>query len=299
MSNPLGVIGTFMMGAATGSLVTWLKQKHLVAECRNLFEQIREDREASAEANSSFGMKALVVSPDPEIINLFSGLFREKRIQTLNCSVVSDAANQLSSEKFEAIVLDCDRVEGCVDLLRSLPGPHKYVVIVAITTDNRKREDASRDGASFVIQRPLEPLEIQNLLRAAYGRMLRDLQAYFRLAVELPVSIRTAPGTVVQCRTLNLSQNGMAVTSHASFTTGEKINVGFAIPNTSIFVSGDGEVIWDDKHGKTGIRFQCTSSPTQAKYFEWLHDHFIMALDTKVGGPRVLNQVALVPTRGG
>ena len=124
---------------------------------------------------------------------------------------------------------------------------------------------------------------MRDLLRAAYGRMLRDLQAYFRLAVELPVSIRTTSGIVVQCRTLNLSQNGMAVSSHTTLTVGEKINVGFAIPNTSIFVSGDGEVIWDDKHGKTGVRFQCSSGSAQGQFFDWLHDHFIMALDTGSG----------------
>jgi hypothetical protein len=84
------------------------------------------------------------------MIKVFSGLFREKRIETLNCSVAIDAANRLSYEKFEAIVLDCDRVEGCVDLLRTLPGPHKNVMAVVIADDYGKREDASRNGASFV-----------------------------------------------------------------------------------------------------------------------------------------------------
>jgi DNA-binding response OmpR family regulator len=291
MTNSLNIIGTFMIGAATGSLVTWLKQRHLIAECRNLLERIPQNPQLSAEGGPRFGMKALVVSPDIEVIKLFSGLFREKGIETQNCFVAIDAANRLSYEKFEAIVLDSDRVEGCVDLLRTLPGPHKNVMAVVIASDSGKREDASKNGASFVIHRPLDVLEIRNLLRAAYGRMLRDLQGYFRLAVELPVSIRTVSGTVVQCRTMNLSRNGMALSTHESFTVGEKINVGFAVPNTSIFVSGEGEVIWDDKHGKTGVRFQCTNSTSQARFFEWLHDHFITELDTEPGAGHVPDQV--------
>jgi PilZ domain len=279
MSSALDAVGTFMVGAATGALVTWIKQKHLFAEYRKLIEQGPGSGPAP-KANSRFSLKALIVSSDAEITNLFSSLFREKQIETLNYSVVADAETQLSHEKFEAIVLDCDRVEGCIGLLRRLPGPHQKVLLIAIATEDDKRDDVSKIGASFVIQRPLERLEIHNLLLAAHGRMLRDLQAYFRLAIELPVSIRTASGSVVQCRTLNLSQNGMAMAAHTCFIIGERINVGFAIPNSDIFVSGDGEVIWDDKHGKTGIRFQCSNPSAQAKFFDWLHNHFIVALDT-------------------
>jgi hypothetical protein len=64
MTNSLNIIGTFMIGAATGSLVTWLKQRHLIAECRNLLERIPQNPQLSAEGGPRFGMKALVVSPD-------------------------------------------------------------------------------------------------------------------------------------------------------------------------------------------------------------------------------------------
>jgi hypothetical protein len=64
MTDSLTVMGTFLMGAATGSLVTWLKQRHLIAECRKLLERIPQNPQLSAEASPKFGMKALVVSPD-------------------------------------------------------------------------------------------------------------------------------------------------------------------------------------------------------------------------------------------
>ena len=281
MFNPLSVIPTFIMGVATGSLITWIRQRHLLAECQTLLKQVSDGCERPAESQPRFGMKALVVSPDVNVVRLFSNLLGERRIETLDCSLASSAASKLSSEKFEVIVLDCDQVEGSENVLKKLPGPHKQVVVIAIATEGAQSKRAAVQGATFIVARPIDSTEIRHLLRAAYGRMLRDLQSYFRLAVELPVTIGTATGALVQCRTLNLSQNGMAVTTRTVFNVGERINVTFAIPNTPTFVNGDGEVIWDDKHGKTGIRFQCTNPSEQAKFFEWLHDHLVMALDSE------------------
>lgn len=78
---------------------------------------------------------------------------------------------------------------------------------------------------------------------------------------------------------------------YSSISVGERINVGSAITNAPIFVAGDGEVISDNKHGEKGRRFQCTSTPAQAKFFEWLHDPFILALDSGAGGPSAADQV--------
>ncbi len=109
--------------------------------------------------------------------------------------------------------------------------------------------------------------------------MLRDGQSYFRLGIELPISIRRASGTLVRCASLNLSQTGAAVSTPSSFIVGEQVNLAFAVPNTDIFVSAEGKIIWDDKHGKAGISFACTSSSIQARFFEWLNDHFFMPRD--------------------
>lgn len=78
---------------------------------------------------------------------------------------------------------------------------------------------------------------------------------------------------------------------YSSISVGEKINVGSAITNALIFIAGDGDVISDNKHGKTGRRFQCKSPPAQAKFFEWLHDPFILALDSGAGRPSAADQV--------
>lgn len=274
LCDPLAITGIFLIGASAGALVTYSRCKHLLTRQR---EPLQSNKPSTpAEAKAHLGLKALIVGRDPEMISVFSAMFYEKSIEARKCFLESAALDQLSSEKYEAIVLDFDGVVDCGRILNSLPRPNEKVLVFAIASAPEKKEAASRAGATLVIERPVTPTKVRQILRVAYGRMLRDGQQYFRLAVELPVSIRSRSGTVLQCTTLNLSQTGMAVKSPSSFIVGEPINLAFAIPNTGIFVTANGKIIWDDKHGKTGISFECANGSAQSGYYEWLHEHFFM-----------------------
>src|SRR6266478_2776953 len=172
-------------------------------------------------------MKALLVGCDPEIVGTFSHLFREVRIEVHECAFGPVAIDRLSSEKFEALVLDVDDVGGCADILKGLKGarPNEHVVVFAVGSDSRANETASALGTAFIIERPLVPSQIRDLLRRVYGDMLHDRQAYFRLAVELPVSIRRGSGILLQCATIDISQGGMAVSSPCPLDAGEQLNI--------------------------------------------------------------------------
>ena len=280
LPDPLGVLGIFMMGASAGAFVMHIKYKSLLRDCQKALEvdvanqRTANEPPAPPESKPHFGMKALILAHDEDLLIIFSHLLHEQGIDA-KCSLESEALLRLSTEKFEAIVLDFDQIADCPDLLKKLPRPNENVLLIAVASGDQK-EAAVGAGVTFVVQRPLIPTEVREVLRAAYGRMLRDGQRYFRLAVALPVSIRKRSGEVLQCTSLNLSQTGMAVTSPSNFIAGESVYIVFAIPNTDVFVSAEGKVIWDDKHGKTGVSFECTTPSAQPRYYEWLHDHFFM-----------------------
>src|SRR5437016_1668654 len=128
--------------------------------------------------------------------------------------------------------------------------------------------------------------------------MLHDRQAYFRLAVELTVSIRRGSGDLLECTTINLSQSGMAVRTPHPLEVGERLSIAFAVPNTDLFVSAEGAVIWDNRDGKAGIHCQYTNSSVQARFFEWLHDQFFTRFErmqTELSLAHSI-QATLVPT---
>jgi CheY-like chemotaxis protein len=245
-------------------------------------------------------MKALVVGGDPEMVDVFSQLFSELDIETDRCALESAAIDQLSSGKFEALVLDVDDVAGYANILERMKASrqNRNLLVFAVASDSRAQEAASASGDAFIIRRPLVASHIRDLLCREYGRMLRDSQAYFRLAVELPVSIRRGSGNLLQCTTTNLSQSGMAIRTPFPLDIGEQLIIAFAVPNTDVSVNADGTVIWDDRHGRAGIRFQCSSPVTQLRFFEWLHDHFFVRFDRMQTELSLAHhiQATLVPT---
>lgn len=280
--NPLATIGIFMLGASAGSLVTYARDRHIIDDLRRALEGSFANVRASADAKPLSGMKVLVLARDAEMVGIFTRLFREIQIETQQCALESEALDQLLSEKFDALVLDIDQVSWCAQILKTSHGtrPNQNAVVFAVATGVRAKEMASALPTPFIIERPFVPSKIRDLVRTVYGRMLRDRLAYFRLALELPISIGTQSGTLLQCMMINLSQSGMAVSTPSSFDIGEQLHIVFAIPNSDVFVRADGTVIWDDRHGKAGIRFQCTSSSMQARLSEWLHDQFFTPVGT-------------------
>ncbi len=133
---------------------------------------------------------------------------------------------------------------------------------------------------------------------AALTRRSQDAQAYFRLAVELQVSMLRASGIVLQCTTTNVSQGGMAIRTPSSLDVGERLTIAFAIPNTDVSVNAEAAVVWADGHGKAGIRFQCSSPVMQLRFLEWLHDHFFAQFDRMQAELSFAHgiQATLVPT---
>ncbi len=289
MLGPLSFMGVFLLGGAAGALVTLAKYKHVIAECRRATALCRQSLSASANGDAAnsldsgerFALKALVVSRDPLIDAIFSKLFRELRIEALHCTRQSEASDHLACEKFAAIVLDLHVPSNYSALLRDLPGPNKRALLIAVTNENHAKEALDNIQAGLVVQRPLVPAQIRALLHGMYGRMLRDEQAYFRLPIEISVWIRTTFGKLFDCKTLNLSQKGMAVCTQGTLENGERIDISFSLPNTDILVSAKGSVIWDDKHGKAGISFECSNPSVQERYFEWLQDHFFKSLESQ------------------
>lgn len=289
MLEPLSIAGVFLLGASAGALVTYAKQRHLIKECRKaiftydsaISGPVTEEVGENIESGSRFAMKALVVARDLQIALIFARLFRELRVEAVACPSEREASTHLASEKFAAIVFDVKDFPNCSAILKDVPGPNKRALVIAVTDESNAKRAISNISAGLIIQRPLVLSQIRTLLHGVYGRMLRDEQAYFRLPIEISVWLRKESGKLLDCTTLNLSQRGMAVGSSAFFEVGEDVSIGFSLPNTDILVSAKGTIIWDDKHGKAGISFECTNTSVQERYFEWLQDHFFRYLESQ------------------
>lgn len=270
---------------------------HVTSDRQNI-QPIAAARLTSEEqATPHYRSKALIISPDPEMISIFSHLLAERGIPTEKWGLEPIATNHSSSEEFGAVVLDCDYVPECTEIVKKLPRPDK-LLIVAVATDGRAKEAAIAIGAAVILERPFVRLHITELLGGAHARMPHDGRAHFRLAVQLPVSIQRESGDRSQCTTINVSQSGMAITTPTLFKVGERLNIVFAIPKTDLLLSAKGTIIWVGDSGKAGIRCEYANSPLQERFLNWLRDHFFLQFDRMETELSLAHgiQEALVPT---
>lgn len=225
-------------------------------------------------------MKALILCQDPETAAIFFQLFREAGIESQQCDSGHQAIDQLMSDKFEALVLDFDNFPECTEIAKTVREirPNHEAQVFSLVSSCQSRIRALSSGSTFVLRRPFAPSRIRSLMQTVYGRMLRSSQAHFRLSCEFTVSIARASRPLLKCTAINISHNGMAVITSGDLRPGEPLHLLFVIPHTNTVVSAEGTVIWADRHGKAGIRFECSSAAAEASLIEWLNGHFFMKL---------------------
>jgi hypothetical protein len=244
-----------------------------------------EDRKMVA---PSADLRSLIVSPDTETVATLVQVFRDSlAVAAESCSDGNAAAQCFVTAKFEALVVDFDRIVETLPFLQNLrqSRANRNAVVLAIATDASAKRRAAAHGAAFLLQRPIVAAQVARVMRAAYGLMLRDRRQYFRLEVELSVSLRTDSGVVLHCKTMNVSREGMALRTSSPLRTGDSVGVVFQIPTPGPVIIAEGSVIWDDKHGKAGLHLSFGSSEDKDRISEWLDSEFHMQVGVSKGHP--------------
>jgi DNA-binding response OmpR family regulator len=216
-------------------------------------------------------MNILLLTADPLLISAFTDESREIGIEAQSVGDSDAFSQQLSNRKYQGLVLDFDTVPAAIPILRRVreSPPNKGAVVYAVATGTDRRDRAVQDGAHFLLQRPIDSTEIKRTLHIAYDLMRGERRRYFRCAAELPVELIFITGKSLQCFTTNVSSNGMAVKIPVPLSLAETMDIALLLPQGGT-VLATGIVIWDDKHGKCGLKVQCSGPEMRKKLDSWL-----------------------------
>lgn len=218
-------------------------------------------------------LRALLVTPDNALAGTFAELSREFGIEAQPSSNMDGIPDELQVAKYEAVLLDFDRVPEAGHILaklREIPSS-KTSVIFALASDVKHRQSALQSGANLVFERPLEASQIRRAIHAAYDLMARERRRYFRCAVKVPVLlIQENSDADFRFTSINVSSGGIALLGPLALTPGDRVQVIFPLPGVDSLIRAIGTVIWDDKHGKTGLSFRCTGPEHQSDLETWL-----------------------------
>jgi len=216
-------------------------------------------------------LEALVVSRDPNTLGILRSALAKLDISVEVCTGTEAASEILSAKKFDAIIIDCDDMHGGIGVLQQVrkERSNKTSVTFAILNGVTDVRTVFQMGAGFVLQKPITITNALRSFHAAYGLMHRERRRYFRLPVQIPVTLTFGRSQEIKVTASNLSEGGMAVQG-ATGLPSEVVRVQFALPGTDITLSPKAELAWSDASGRGGIRFLELTANAREQLENWL-----------------------------
>jgi DNA-binding response OmpR family regulator len=219
-------------------------------------------------------LESLLLSRDAEVFRVLRPTLDKLSIEIEVCQEAKRASEILISEKFDAVIIDCDDLPGGIAVLeglRATPANKNCVTFAIVNGKKTTTQEAFGMGVNFVLHKPLSALNATRCFNAALNSMLRERRRYFRHPIKMPVVI-TVGDVDLKASSTNISEGGMAVLLHQALAKESKPRVQFTLPGTSISLDVETEIAWADLKGFVGLRFTKIAQNSQQLLDAWLND---------------------------
>ena len=219
-------------------------------------------------------LESLLLSQDQEVVRVLRPTLDKLGIEVEVCQEARAATDILVSEKFDAVILDCDDLPGglaVLEGLRGTPSNKNSVTFAVLNGRKTTTQQAFGMGANFVLQKPISPLNASRCFQAALNFMVRERRRYFRMPVKAMVSV-VLGDRQIKATSTNISEGGMAVILRQALPKGATPILKFSLPDSDTSLEIEAEVAWADMKGHAGLRFQNVPQATQQLLERWLDD---------------------------
>ena len=220
----------------------------------------------------AMNLESLLVCRDAEVVRVLRPTLEKLSIEVEVSAAARSGAEILSSSKFDAVIIDCDDLQGGVDVLRALRAnaSNKTSVSFAILNGKTTTQQAFEMGANFVLQKPITTAGTLRCFNTAMSFMVREKRRYFRCPLEMPVKLVFKQGEELKATATNLSEGGMAIHFDGALTKNAAAKVQFMLPGTNYLMEPKVEVAWADGLGRAGIRFQEVPDSSREQLEKWI-----------------------------
>ena len=217
-------------------------------------------------------LESLLLSRDPEVILVLQPALEKLSIDVEVCRGVSSGQEILRTEKFDAVLVDCDDLKGALVVLESLrkSASNKNSVTFAILNGSTSTQQAFQMGANFVLQKPISALNARRCIGAAINFMIREQRRYFRHPVEIPATVAFGEGEKLKATMTNISEGGMAIFFRGKLPKGAVTTANFKLPGVATPLEPKVQIAWMDDSGRAGLRFTDLSKDSREQLDRWL-----------------------------
>src|SRR5271170_255446 len=115
-------------------------------------------------------LESLLLSNDPEVVRVLRPALEKLLIEVEICQEAKTAIDILIAEKFDAVIVDCDDLQGGLELLQGLratPSNRNSITFAVLNGKKTTTQEAFAMGANFVLQKPISVLNASRCFNAA------------------------------------------------------------------------------------------------------------------------------------
>jgi DNA-binding response OmpR family regulator len=219
-------------------------------------------------------LESLLLSRDSEVLRVLRPTLEKLSIEVEVCQEARKATEILISEKFDAVIVDCDDLAGGLEVLQGLratPSNRNSVTFALLNGKKTTTQEAFGMGVNFVLQKPVSTLNASRCFHAALNFMVRERRRYFRQPAKMPVKVILSDKEL-RATSTNISEGGIALMMHQALPKSATPVLQFTLPETSLALSVESEVAWADIKGHVGLRFLNVPQSSQELLEKWLDE---------------------------
>jgi DNA-binding response OmpR family regulator len=217
-------------------------------------------------------LESLLLSEDEDVVRVLQPTLEKLAIDVEICSEARTASEILLSEKFDAVIVDCDDLQGGREVLQGLRATASNKNSVAFAVLNGKKttmQEAFGMGVNFVLQKPVSTVNALRCFYAALNFMERERRRYFRQPVKMLVRV-VVEEKEIRATSTNVSEGGIALLLHQALPTNATPRVQFTLPGASPALDVETDIAWTDTSGHAGLRFRNLPQVSQLLLENWL-----------------------------
>jgi c-di-GMP-binding flagellar brake protein YcgR len=217
-------------------------------------------------------LKSLLLCSDEKIVRVVRRVLGDLEIEVELCLTADSALRKLTRQRFEAIVADLSD-DGANEVLRSARSApcNKQAVAVAIVEPAVGLKAVFEIGAHFVLYKPVSSERAKSSFRAARALMKSERRRNARVAVQIPVVMRSPEaGSNMKVTTVDLSEGGMAVALPSRKRASGRWRVAFTLPGTEKELEIAADLAWEGSKEQAGLRFSQLSPEAIFHLRDWL-----------------------------
>jgi CheY-like chemotaxis protein len=217
-------------------------------------------------------LESLLLSRDTDLVRIVRPTLEKLAIDVEICQEARAATDILLSEKFDAVIVDCDDLKGGLEVLQGLrttPSNKNSVTFAVLNGKKTTTQEAFGMGANFVLQKPISALNASRCFNAALNFMIKERRRYFRQPVKMMVKVVLGDKELKGTST-NISEGGIALFLHEALPKGAAPHLKFSLPDSRLDMEVEAEVAWADLKGRVGLRFHNVPQSSQEQLERWL-----------------------------